>query len=163
MDLIYTTHSFTGAFHLVVAILALLFGTIVLFSKKGTQFHKRAGYLYAVNMMLLNITAFMLYNLTGKFNIFHIAAIVSLATLIAGFVPIIIKKPVKGYMQLHISFMYWSVMGLYAAFVSETAVRIPATPFWEAVGFGTAAVMLIANIVYFQKKNQWESTFAQQP
>jgi len=160
MNLFYTTHSFTGTFHLSVAILALLFGTIVLWAKKGTQFHKRAGYLYAINMILLNITAFMLYNLTGKFNVFHIAAIVSSATLLSGFVPILLKKPINGYMDLHIGFMYWSVIGLYAAFVSETAVRIPSTPFWGAVGFGTAIVMFFASIIFAKKRHQWETTFS---
>jgi len=159
MKIIYLTHSFTGTFHLAVAILALLFGTVILFGKKGTSFHKKAGYLYVVNMILLNVTAFMLYNLTGKFNIFHIAALVSSVTLLSGFVPVIIKKPVDGYIQLHFSFMYWSVMGLYAAFVSETAVRIPAAPFWGAVGFGTAIVMFVGGFVFAYKKLQWQSIF----
>lgn len=159
MNIIYITHSLTGTLHLLFAILALLFGTVILFSKKGTSFHKKAGYLYVINMILVNVTAFMLYNLTGKFNIFHIAALVSSATLLSGFIPIIAKKPKDGYIELHFSFMYWSVMGLYAAFISETAVRIPTAPFWEAVGFGTAIVMFVGGLVFAYKKNQWQSTF----
>jgi len=157
MNLIYPVHGLTGAFHLIVALLAILFGTYILFSTKGTQRHKRVGYLYAVSMLLLNITAFMLFNLTGKFNVFHIAAIVSSLTLFAGIIPVIIKKPAGSYVHYHFSFMYWSVMGLYAAFVSETLVRIPATPFWGAVGVGTALVMLAGGLVFGFKKAKWEA------
>lgn len=159
MNLIYPVHGFTGAFHLVVALLAILFGTYILFSKKGTSIHKKVGYLYTTSMVLLNITAFMLYNINGKFNVFHIAAIVSSLTLLAGILPVLIKKPADNYVHYHFSFMYWSVIGLYGAFVSETMVRIPATPFWTAVGIGTGLVMFIGGLVFAYQKAKWETQF----
>lgn len=157
MDLLYHVSGYLGAAHLVVAILAILFGTIVLCTKKGTTNHKRTGYAYSLCMILVIVSAFLLYNLTGKFNVFHVAAIVSAATLIAGLVPVFLKKPAKGYMEMHLSYMYWSVIGLYGAFVSETFVRIPSTPFWGMVGFGTALVMLIGGFVFATKKAKWEA------
>ena len=156
MNFIYPIHGTVGAFHVIVSILSLAFGSYILFSTKGTRLHKKLGYAYAASMTLVIITAFMLYNLTGKFNMFHIAACVSTLTLLAGMFPIILKKPSHSFMSLHFSFMYWSVIGLYGAFVSETLVRIPESPFWEMVGLATGAVMLVGGIVFGIKKKQWE-------
>lgn len=153
---IYPVHGIVGAFHLIVAVLSLVFGSYILFTCKGTSLHKKAGYAYVASMTLVIVTAFMLYNLNGKFNIFHIAACVSTFSLLAGMMPIIFKKPTNSYVSLHLSFMYWSVMGLYGAFVSETMVRIPESPFWEMVGLATSAVMLVGGIVFGFKKKQWE-------
>jgi len=156
MNFIYPIHGLVGAFHVIVSILSLGFGSYILFSTKGTRLHKKLGYVYAVSMTLVITTAFMLYNLTGKFNMFHIAAIVSTVTLMAGMLPILLKKPRNSYLSLHFSFMYWSVIGLYGAFVSETLVRIPESPFWEMVGLATGAVMLVGGIVFGFKKKQWQ-------
>jgi len=156
MNFIYPIHGLVGAFHVIVSILSLGFGSYILSSTKGTRLHKKLGYVYAVSMTLVITTAFMLYNLTGKFNMFHIAAIVSTVTLMAGMLPILLKKPRNSYLSLHFSFMYWSVIGLYGAFVSETLVRIPESPFWEMVGLATGAVMLVGGIVFGFKKKQWQ-------
>lgn len=84
-------HDSLGAFHLIVAIIALSSGTVVLILKKGTGLHKQLGYVYALSMLLVNSTAFGIYRLWGGFGIFHAAAIVGLLTLLAGMVPIILK------------------------------------------------------------------------
>jgi hypothetical protein len=57
--------------------------------------------------------------------------------------------------------MYWSVMGLYAAFVAETMVRIPDAPFYNMVGWATGGVMLIGGIAFGYYKKSWETAFAQ--
>ena len=114
----------TGFVHLVFSILALLTGTLVLANKKGTRKHKIMGYCYAISMLGVLITAFMIYQLYGTFGIFHWAAVLSLITLLGGMVPVLLKRP-KHYISLHYNFMYWSVMGLYGAFAAETMVRLP--------------------------------------
>jgi len=48
------------------------------------------------------------------------------------------------------------ITGLYGAFVSETLVRIPESPFWEMVGLATGAVMLVGGIMFGFKKKQWQ-------
>jgi uncharacterized membrane protein len=98
-----------GLLHLIASIGALILGTIVLSMRKGTQLHRKIGYGYAVCMTILLITAFMLYNLFGRWGIFHWTAVISSVTLLAGIVPMLIKS--KNAIKLHISFMYWSVMG----------------------------------------------------
>ena len=82
----------TGTIHLIVSIIAMISGMMVLYRPKGTKQHKQLGYIYVIVMLLVNLTAFMIYRLFGGFGIFHFFAIVSLLTLLAGMYPILRKK-----------------------------------------------------------------------
>ena len=144
-----------GLVHLLASILALIFGTLVLVKKKGTRMHVKMGYLYVAGMLVLNVTAFMLYRLFNGFGVFHVAAIGSFLTVAFGMVPIWTKKPVGKWRSFHFSFMYWSVIGLYAAFASEVLTRIPEQPFFEMVGIATGVVMLLGGIVFAWNKKKW--------
>lgn len=155
-------HDSLGAFHVMVAGLALISGTIVLIVKKGSKRHKQIGYFYAFNMLLVNLTAFGIYRLWGGFGIFHVAAIIGLLTLVAGMLPIMLKKPRRSYIGLHFSFMYWSVMGLYAALVSETLTRIPETPFFGMLGISTFGMMMVAAWGFYRNQPEWTQQFDRQ-
>ena len=115
----------TGLIHFAASIFALLLGTYILVIPKGTTKHKIIGRLYALTMLVVLTAAFMTYRLFGTWGIFHWTAVISSFTLICGFIPIIIRRPTNNYKSLHFSFMYWSIMGVYGAFVSETLVRMP--------------------------------------
>lgn len=154
-------HDWIGALHLFASIVALATGTQVLWMKKGSQLHRQIGYVYCASMLVVIVTAFSIYRLFGGFGVFHIAAIVSFVTLVAGMLPILVKKP-HHYMSLHLSFMYWSVIGLYAAFVSEMLTRIPESPFLGMVGLATFSVMLSAQIFFIRYRKKWQQQFASQ-
>lgn len=145
-----------GAIHLVAAVLAMVCGAFVLLKQKGTALHRRAGYSYLFFMVLLNSSAFLIYRLFGKFGIFHVLAIVSFLTLAAGMIPLLIKKPANNWANLHFNFMYWSVVGLYAAFAAEVLVRVPKTPFFGMVGVATAVIMILGCVGFFLNKKRWE-------
>ena len=66
--------------------------------------------------------------------------------------------------------MYWSVVGVYAAFVSKTLVRIPKVVvnsgvpnyvFYNMTGIGTALVMSLAVYFFIKNQPQWEKEFKQ--
>lgn len=151
-----------GWLHLIASILALIFGTWVLITSKGTRAHRRVGYLYTVSMILLIATAFLIYRLFGRFGLFHVAAVVSAVTLAGGMIPAVLRRP-KGWLGLHFSFMYWSVFGLYAAFVAELAVRLPvrtmftsARTFFTTVIVSTLVTMGVGQIIFFAYKKRWQ-------
>jgi len=146
-----------GLIHLLASILSLIAGTAILLMRKGTQRHRQIGYVYAFGMSIVILTAFMIYRLFGGFGPFHIAAIVSFVTLVLGMLPILYRW--NNWQYMHLSFMYWSVMGLYAAFASETLVRLPAAPFWGTVGIATTAIMVIGGIVFGMNKERWRTIF----
>ncbi len=163
MDLSNLISGSIGLVHLIFSILALIVGTMVLLQQKGTKRHKTIGYSYVVAMLGVNLTAFMLYNLYGKFGMFHWMAIVSLLTVIAGMLPMLLKKP-KTYVSLHFNFMYWSVIGLYGAFVAEILVRIPDVviesgipnvAFYKAIGIGVAITMGLGAYFAIKKNKEW--------
>lgn len=158
----------TGLVHFIASMLALILGTLVLWNKKGTPKHKLIGKLYALTMVVVLITAFMTYRLFGRWGIFHWSALVSTITLICGLIPILIKRPQKNYITLHFSFMYWSVMGVYGAFVAETLVRmpkvvvesgIPNNVFYNMTGIATGIVMALGVFFFLKKMPHWVEEF----
>lgn len=143
----------TGLIHLITACIALVTGTVVLLTRKGNKQHKIWGYAYTVSMVIMLLTAFMIYRLFNGFGIFHVFAVISTLTLIGGMLPLFLKT--KNAVAYHLSFMYWSVMGLYAAFVSEIFTRVPEKPNGLILLACIMVVMTIANVVWRKKKLKW--------
>lgn len=152
------THSTTGLIHLLACVLALIAGTCLLAITKGSEIHKRIGYAYCISMLTVNGTAFSLYHLFNGLGPFHFAALISLATLVAGMIPVLFRT--KSWLRLHLSFMYYSVIGLYAAFASEIIVRIPGISFGPAVGIATTLVMIVAMLLFRFLSIKWIHQFS---
>jgi len=142
-----------GQVHLLAALIALASGAWVLLRRKGTARHRQVGWLYAASMLALNVTALFIYRLTGTFGPFHVAALISLATLLAGVVQA--RRRLRGdrnWLPRHYFYMTWSYLGLVAAAVAETATRVPAlqavaggptAAFWTAVVVASVAVFAV--------------------
>ncbi len=139
-------HSNIGWFHFVTAVVAMITGTVVLLNAKGTDFHKRIGYVYVLAMVLLNLSSFFIVNF-GGFSIFHGFAIISLVSIAGGMLPTIKKKP--NWFAYHFYFMNWSVVGLYCAFWAEVGTRFVGNmqQFWWMVALATGITAGIGNIV----------------
>lgn len=160
-----------GLIHLLASIAALLSGTAVLILAKGTRTHKRVGYIYTAAMAVLLVTAFSIYRLFGGWGIFHWLAVISTITLLGGLLPILMKRPKGAYIGLHFSFMYWSIMGLYAAFLAETMVRLPRTDlvfknaepsalFFSMTGLAVTITMGLAVVSFIKFRPKWQKRFA---
>jgi len=149
------THDTAGLIHLLSAVASLLFGSLVLLMKKGTNRHRLMGYVYVFSMTIMNITAFSIYRLFHGFGPFHIAALASSVTLLMGFVPALFRKKISSWIHYHVFGMYYSAIGLYAAFAAEVVVRIPGINF----GMGVSVVSIIvmtAGIFFIQSnKKNW--------
>ncbi|HBX66631.1 MAG TPA: hypothetical protein DEG32_10920 [Balneolaceae bacterium] len=98
----------------------------------------------------------MIYKLFGYFGPFHVFALISLGSIFGGFIPAYLKKPKDTWLEYHYEFMNWSVVGLYAAFWSETFTRFfnfgEWLGFWILVGVATALTVAIGG--YFIKKKK---------
>ncbi|HEX2210295.1 MAG TPA: DUF2306 domain-containing protein [Longimicrobium sp.] len=129
-----------GWFHTTCALAALGSGAVVLLRRKGTRVHRRTGWVYVCSMLALNGSALMIYRLFGGFGPFHVAAVLSLATVVAGTVPAVRRRPAN-WVEHHYAWMTWSYVGLCAAAVSEVATRTPGFRFWWAVFAGTFVVI----------------------
>ncbi len=153
---------FIGWFHTLAAFLALLTGSLILATQKGTSQHKRIGRIYGVSMLLVCATAFMIYRVHGTFGILHVFAIISTITLILGMRPIYIKG-VKNPIVTHLAWMYWSVIGLYCAFAAEIFTRLPLIfnipdnygLFYLLIGVSAGAVGFVGSRYFKKKKTAW--------
>jgi uncharacterized membrane protein len=135
-----------GKIHLAFAALAIVSGAFIVLRTKGTGTHRRAGWVYALSMLSLNGTAFMLYNLFGRLGPFHLAAAVSLATIILGLIPARRRRPKGSWIEHHAYWMSWSYVGLLAAAASELTTRVPSAPFWGTVVGATLAVVAVGSV-----------------
>lgn len=146
-------HDLTGLIHTVTAMLAMAIGAVIFLRPKGGSRHRKLGYVYSTAMVVMLITAFMLYRLTGGFNALHIAAIMSSITIAFGLKFAIRRRPAHGWYFFHYLWMSWSYVGLLAAFVAELSTRVAMplvvekfgpesrTVFWIIVGFASALVI----------------------
>ena len=146
-------HDLTGLIHTVAAMLAMATGSVIFLRPKGGSRHRKLGYVYSIAMVVMLITAFMLYRLTGGFNALHIAAIISSVTIAFGLKFAVSRQPAQGWYFFHYLWMSWSYVGLLAAFVAELSTRVAMplvvekfgsesrTVFWIIVGFASAFVI----------------------
>lgn len=159
-------HDTIGWIHTIAAIIALITGSMVLLKTKGTFLHKMTGRVYAISMLIVCATAFMIYRVHGTFGILHFFALVSSITLILGMLPLYLngyKNPIVA----HLSWMYWSVIGLYCAFAAEIFTRLPIILnikntygiFYALVGLSAGLVGMTGSYFFRRKKKVWEERF----
>lgn len=164
----YLYHDTIGLIHLLTALISMITGTMILVMQKGTLNHKRVGYVYVAAMVVVLVTAFMIYRLWGEWGLFHYAALVSSITLLGGMVPIVFKYPKERYVAFHFSFMYWSVIGLYGAFFAEIMTRLPSliyngppnALFFHILSVTVGFVMALGGFYFYRNKDRWEREFS---
>lgn len=96
-------------------------------------------------MLATNVTALVLYELTGRFNLFHWFALFSLLTLMGGMGAVISKRP--GWLVRHANFMAGSYIGVVLATIAEVTSRLPFWSFEVGVGVGTGGGMVVAFVL----------------
>ncbi|QQR84918.1 MAG: DUF2306 domain-containing protein [Flavobacteriales bacterium] len=147
--------------HIAAAVLAMVLGLLVLMRRKGTRSHRQLGYGYVASMTLLNLSAFGMYRLFGVFGPFHIAAVVSTLTLAAGMRAVLKRPRTQRTTELHLVFMYWSVIGLYAAFFSELMVRVRVNAaFLILVSCATGGTVLLGALMQRRLITKWVAELA---
>ncbi len=152
-----------GLTHLISGIFAVIFGGLILLLKKGTKTHRQVGYLYVISMIILIISSFGIYRLFGKFGLFHFFSIVATSSLMLGMVPMLKKIRTSKDYKTHFTRMYFSVVGLYAAFAAESFVRIPKLgSFWSIVAWSFVLVVATSIIVFLRKQKEWTEKFAKE-
>lgn len=148
-------HSTTGLIHLAASFLALGTGAVIFFRPKAGALHRRLGYAYAASMVAVNVTALLIYRLTGRFNFLHAFALLSLASILLGLRHAVTRRPKDTWLASHYYWMTWSYAGLMAALVAESGTRIvlpllhkngvavSMVLFWAVVGLLSGAVIFV--------------------
>lgn len=92
-------------------------------------------------MIAVNASALLIYELFGGFGLFHWMALLSLLTVLVGYLPARLRGP--GWKARHAYFMSGSYVGLIAALAAETFTRTEWLPFFVAVGVISISVIFI--------------------
>jgi uncharacterized membrane protein len=136
----WLNHS-VGFVHVVFSVAAIVLGTAVILTRKGTRKHRSLGRAYFVMMLAVNGTALMLYELFGRFGPFHWMALASLGVVLLGYWPTRARH--VGWKAQHAYFMTGSYVGLLAALASEISTRVANVPFFEAVAVASFVVIAV--------------------
>lgn len=115
----------------------------------------------------IQLQTFMIYRIHNYFGILNVFAVVSSMTLLLGMFPLYsrgYKKPILA----HLSWMYWSVIGLYCAFAAEIFTRLPLILniphtygiFYALVGISSGLVGFTGSYFFKKKKKTWEQRYA---
>lgn len=139
---------------------------MILWQEKGTKLHRQVGRIYGTAMLVVCATSFMIYRVHPSFGVLHFFAIVSSITLLLGMLPMYIKG-YKNRLVAHLSWMYWSVIGLYCAFVAEILTRLPDLLgiksgygiFYMLIGVSAGIVSGTAGYFFRKRKVYWTTQF----
>ena len=139
--------------HTILAVLALAVGPVVLFGGKGGRGHRRLGYLFAVALLGVDLSAFAIYEVSGGPTMIHALAVVNLATLAAG-----VRAALQGRILAHQSHMAYAYAGLIAALTARLQSFLPGPPswlMWTLLGAGgmLAARWTIARLLLLRHRN----------
>ena len=98
--------------HALPGLLALILGSIVLLSKKGTKTHKRRGYMWLGLMLLISLTAIFIQEINpGSYSLIHLLIPWTIFSIIFGIYAIKKFKDTKNkvWRNLH----QWTMIGLF--------------------------------------------------
>lgn len=144
MEFFYS--STLGGLHSASALAAIIFGSIVMLTTKGTANHKRFGFGYAISMIFLNLSAIPLDTLTGGFSWLHLFILMSLPTVLIGMYFPLFGRKHKQWLALHMEFMSYSYVGLLAAFMAEVVLRVPLAAGAESLNQFIMGIFVVAGI-----------------
>jgi uncharacterized membrane protein len=112
-----------GWVHFVTSLAALAVGILVLLRPKGTPAHKRRGRVYALALLVTNVTALGIYR-RGVFFFPHWLAIAALMVMTAGVLAAHFKIPRKAWLHLHLTCVLTSLYILVGGGVNEVFLRV---------------------------------------
>jgi len=106
-----------GWFHALFAILAIVLGPIIFLMKKGTVAHRFMGKLWMGSMLIVNIAAWLIYDLTGGLSFFHLMSLLNLAALLPSmwFIWRYGRSRNPVHLATHAKTISWAYFGLCAA------------------------------------------------
>ena len=136
LDWFWADH-WIGRAHVTLAVVALLSGPAIFFNRKGTSTHRVLGAIYLLAMLVVNVSALSTYEMSGKPNLFHAFALMSLGSIVPGAIAVS-----RSNITSHYYFMCWSYFGLLAAFLSQIATQTGVFPRLGAA-FGGLSIFLV--------------------
>jgi uncharacterized membrane protein len=137
--------------HVTAALVALVLGATVLSMRKGTTRHRVLGGCYAGVLLLSNVAALTVTRATGGFGPFHVLAIISLATLAAGLLPMWLRPRSPGVIAFHAITLAFSYVGLVAAGLSQVVAQLIPSHTGAGVFVTSVAIFCVGAVLIFNR------------
>ena len=132
-----------GVVHTAAASVSLLAGAFQLGRRRRDLLHRRVGYCYAAAMVMTNVSALLVYRFNGRFNVFHVLALVALVTLAMALRPMLMRPRPQAWRVIHYYWVCWSYTGLCAAAATEFLLRVVHVPGLASAAIGTPIVIAV--------------------
>jgi hypothetical protein len=116
--------TFAGAIHVTLAMLCIGAGLIQFLRPKRGAGHRARGYFYVYAMLVADGTAMLVYQFTGRFNLFHVAAIANFVCIVLAVVPLLRSPRPANWRRSHYYFIAWSYVSPISAAAIQIAVRL---------------------------------------
>ena len=117
-------HTFAGAIHAALAMLCIGVGLIQFLRLKRGAGHRARGYFYVYTMLVADGTAMLVYQFSGRFNLFHVGAIINFVFVVLAIVPLLRSPRPANWRLTHHYFIAWSYVSLMSAAATEIVVRL---------------------------------------
>jgi uncharacterized membrane protein len=119
--------TFPGAIHATLAMLCIGVGSIQFLRPKRGAGHRARGYFYVYAMLAADGIAMLVYQFTGRFNLFHVAAIVNFVCIVLAIVPLLRSPRPANWRMSHYYFIAWSYVSPISAAATNIVARLGLT------------------------------------
>jgi predicted membrane protein DUF2306 len=113
-----------GAIHTILAVLCIAVGLTQFLRPKRGAGHRARGYFYVYAMLVADGTAMLVYQFSGRFNLFHVGAIINFTCIVIAIVPLLRSPRPANWRLTHYYFIAWSYVSLMSAAATEIVVRL---------------------------------------
>lgn len=135
-----------GWLHTLACTYSLLVGATLLWRAKGGAAHKEQGRRYIYAMAFANLSALAIYQI-GSFNVFHVLALCTLASVAIAFASARWRAPRRHWLCIHLTAIVFSYYQLVGGLINELFVRVPPLQGHQGAIALTQAVALIAALM----------------
>jgi uncharacterized membrane protein len=138
--------------HVFAAVTALVMGAVVLGLPKGVGPHRLVGSTYVVCLVVVDVAALSVHR-ESTFGVFHALAVLSLLTIVAGVLPLLLGSRSLWAINTHAYCMTWSYAGLVGAgcgqLAANTAGRLELGSWAVPTVIGT--VLAVSGLLIFRR------------
>ena len=141
--------TFAGAIHAALAMLCIAVGLIQFLRPKRGANHRARGYFYVYAMLVADGTAMLVYQFSGRFNLFHVAAIINFVCVVLAIVPLLRSPRPANWRRTHYYFIAWSYVSPISAAVTEIVARLGPLTTRGQVGLAAFVLSIVTMAIAF--------------